>query len=196
MAVNNDQLKKMLDDAGIAYAPDATQAQLLELMAGALASGSTDPVFTTYDVISTIDVSSEEGKQDIKNAGETVELDATHPSVQEWLTEGVIKLHVEASATVQAPAPVVPATDAGVEEGRSVVQAIIDQQNEEQKVKEMFDLSTKEGRWQNFLYNARKVNPARFDAQFAAGEFDTIPHTFEAPELEKSVGSPSGKAAA
>lgn len=140
MAVNNDALKKMLDDAGVSYGADATQVQLLELIATAIKPGSAPVV----------------------------------------------------AADPVAPAEAAPVS--AVDEGRSVVQAIIDQQKEEQKVKEMFDLTTKEGRWQNFLYNARKVNPVRFDAQFAAGEFDSIPATFEAPVGEKTVGTPMGSA--
>ena len=38
--------------------------------------------------------------------------------------------------------------------------------------------TTREERWDAFLVEARKVNPARFDAQKANGEFDKIPDSF------------------
>lgn len=210
MAVNNDQLKKMLDDAGVKYAEDATQVDLLALIGTALKPA---PQPTDYTVVEPIDLSTEEGKEDIKNAGETVSLDANDEDVAEWLKAGRIVVapalgSTAPSASVTPPAAATPAvvpptpTPAApavnpeeVANTRSVVQAIIDQQKEEEKVKSMFDLTTQEGRWQQFLYNARKINPKRFDLQFSRGEFDNIAHTFEAPVEEKAVGSPSGKAA-
>ncbi len=36
----------------------------------------------------------------------------------------------------------------------------------------------REARWEAFLTKARLVNPARFDAQKANHEFDTIPDSF------------------
>lgn len=38
--------------------------------------------------------------------------------------------------------------------------------------------SEREQRWETFLVEARKVNPERFDAQEARGEFTTIPDSF------------------
>ncbi len=195
MAVNRDDLVKVLTDAGVAVPEGATIPQLMGLMAERLAGSTATPEMVSYDVIQAVDVSADD-TEDIKQPGSVVSLDSNDTTVKEWLAAGFIAPHVEA-APVQAAAPAA-ATVASAETDSNTagIQAIIDQQNEEQKVKEMFDLSTREGRWHKFLYDARKVNPARFDRQFQAGEFDTIPPTFEAPELEKAVGSPMGKPSA
>lgn len=37
----------------------------------------------------------------------------------------------------------------------------------------------RELRWEAFLVEAKKVNPERFDAQQARGEFEVIPETFK-----------------
>ena len=37
----------------------------------------------------------------------------------------------------------------------------------------------RQARWEAFLVEARKVNPTRFDAQKANGEFDTISESFQ-----------------
>lgn len=46
------------------------------------------------------------------------------------------------------------------------------------KEKEEKVVDERQVRWEAFLEKARKVNPDRFDAQKARGEFDVIPDSF------------------
>lgn len=54
--------------------------------------------------------------------------------------------------------------------------------DEAASVEDLFALAsaaTREERWTAFLASARRVNPARFDAQKENKEFDVIPDSFK-----------------